>query len=300
MDISPFARPQGVVDVVLDTDAYAEVDDQYAISYLLHAPERARILALCAAPFSYPGVEAPQGMEDSYREIHHLLELMNKTHLAPLVHRGAQEYLPDEATPVDSPAAREIARLARQHTQEKPLYVLSIGCITNVASAILLDQSAARNMVIVWLGGSGHHWPEQGEYNMRQDVAAARVVFNSDAALVQLPCQGVVDHLTTTGPELMHYLHGKNALCTYLVEHTIQDTQRHADGKPWSRVIWDIAAVAWLLDEESRMVRQITVPTPIPQYDLRYSFDPRRKPMGYVYALNRDTIFEDLFRRLTK
>ena len=30
--------PKGKIDVVLDTDAYNEVDDQYAISYMLAYP----------------------------------------------------------------------------------------------------------------------------------------------------------------------------------------------------------------------------------------------------------------------
>lgn len=42
--------PNRIVDVVVDTDAYNEIDDQFAISYALLAPERLNVLALCAAP----------------------------------------------------------------------------------------------------------------------------------------------------------------------------------------------------------------------------------------------------------
>ena len=34
-------HPEGRVDVVLDTDAFNEIDDQFAISYLVHVPEKA-------------------------------------------------------------------------------------------------------------------------------------------------------------------------------------------------------------------------------------------------------------------
>jgi len=43
--------PQGVVDMVLDTDTYNEVDDQFALCYALCSPERINMLAVYAAPF---------------------------------------------------------------------------------------------------------------------------------------------------------------------------------------------------------------------------------------------------------
>lgn len=39
------------VDTVIDTDAYNEIDDQFAISYLLSHGESLRTVALYAAPF---------------------------------------------------------------------------------------------------------------------------------------------------------------------------------------------------------------------------------------------------------
>ena len=46
------ACPAGIADVVLDTDAYNEIDDQFAISYALRATERLDVKAIYAAPFS--------------------------------------------------------------------------------------------------------------------------------------------------------------------------------------------------------------------------------------------------------
>ena len=63
------------------------------------------------------------------------------------------------------------------------------------------------------------------EFNCKQDVAAARVVFSSGAPLVLLPCMGVVSAFTATGPELEYWLKGKNALCDYLVGNTIGEAK---------------------------------------------------------------------------
>ena len=43
--------PAGKIDVVIDTDTYNEVDDQYAVSYLLRSKEKLNTVALYAAPF---------------------------------------------------------------------------------------------------------------------------------------------------------------------------------------------------------------------------------------------------------
>ena len=50
---------------------------------------------------------------------------------------GAATYLPDEKTPVESEAADYLIELSRHYTAEAPLYILAIGAITNVASALL-------------------------------------------------------------------------------------------------------------------------------------------------------------------
>ena len=62
--------PVGPVDVVLDSDAFNEIDDQFAIAYLLACGEKLRIKGFCAAPFYNAHSDSPaDGMERSYHEI---------------------------------------------------------------------------------------------------------------------------------------------------------------------------------------------------------------------------------------
>ncbi len=290
--------PQSLVDLVIDTDAYNEIDDQFAISYALCAPDRVRLLALCAAPFKNERSTGPaDGMEKSYQEILRLLKLAEKN--VP-VYRGSTAYLPDEKTPVVSDAAEALVRLAMEHTTEEPLYVAAIGAITNVASALLLKPEIADRMVVVWLGGNAIDWPDNLEFNVLQDVASARVVFASGVPLVILPCQGVVTHFTTTGPELEYWLKGRNPLCDYLVQQTVDEVNTYAKGKVWSRVIWDVTTIGWLLNRDGNFMQDKLIPTPIPQYDHHYSQDFRRPLCRYVYMVRRDALFADLFGRLAK
>ena len=48
--IKRLKRPTGRVDVVLDTDMYNEVDDQFALAYLLQNTDRLNLKDLCS-PF---------------------------------------------------------------------------------------------------------------------------------------------------------------------------------------------------------------------------------------------------------
>ena len=292
--------PEGKIDVVLDTDAYNEIDDQFAIGYMLRNTRKFNIKGICAAPFlNGKSTCASDGMEKSYNEIRKLLSLAEMNDLENSVFKGSEEFLKDEKTAVRSDAADFMAALADDYSPEKPLYIVAIGAITNVASALLKNPQMTENCVVVWLGGHGVHMPlAASEFNMNQDIAAARVVFGCGIPLVQLPCGGVVDHFLTSKYELEHWLTGKNPLCDYLYNNTVQEADSYAAGKPWTRVIWDVTAVAWLLNENSKFMAERLIPSPIPEYDGHYAFDSSRHLIKYVYNINRDSLFEDLFNKL--
>ena len=133
---------------------------------------------------------------------------------------------------------------------------------------------------------------------MVQDIAAARVVFGCGVPLVQLPCDGVADRFTTSRYELEHWLKGKNPLCDYLIENTVNVAESKAAGKPWTRAICDVTAVAWLINEDGRFMQDRLIRSPIPEYDLHYAENTDGHFIKYVYKINRDALFEDLFRRL--
>ncbi len=290
------ACPDGPVDVVLDTDTYNEIDDQYALAYLVLNPLRLRMQAVYAAPFCNAKASSPaEGMRKSRAEIAHILSLMGRADLLDRVREGSPGYLPDERTPVDSPAARDLAERAMRYTPENPLYVIAIAAITNVASALLLNPGIRDRIVVVWLGGHALHWPHNHEFNMFQDVAAARVVLGCGAAVVLLPCQGVVSAFSTTESELRENLKGQNALCDYLYTYTVSECRRANAARNWSKPIWDVTAVAWLLGgyTEDRLI-----PSPIPEYDHRWGQDCRRHMIRYVYHIHRDKLFDDLFDKL--
>ena len=293
------AVPEGRVDVVLDTDTYNEIDDQFALSYMLLSEDRLHVVGLTAAPFYNSNSTSPaDGMERSYQEILHLLKLLGREDLNPIVYRGSETYLSDEKTPVNSDAADFLSRLADAYSPENPLYIIAIGAITNVASAFLLNPRMAENCVVVWLGGHARKFGA-AEFNMMQDIAAARIVMLSGVPFIQLPCKGVVDIFHVSKPELEYWLEGKNLLCSYLVQHTTEAAEQYAAGRPWSRVIWDVTAVAWLLNTDDRFMESDIEHAPVPEYDLRYATDDRAPLIRIVNHIHRDALLEDLIQKLS-
>ncbi|MCB5942038.1 nucleoside hydrolase [bacterium 210820-DFI.6.52] len=298
--VSRLKKPAGRVSAVLDTDPFNEVDDQFALAYILRSPERIDLQAIYAAPFHNEKVaSAAEGMERSYQETHRILALMGREgDCGQMVYRGSDRFLADEETPVDSPAARDLVARAMARPDGDPLYVIAIGAITNVASALLMEPAIARKVVVLWLGGHALEWFNTKEFNMLQDVAAARVLLGCGVPVVLFPCNGVVSALTTTGPEIEYWLRGKNQLCDYLCDITREEAERNHQGPFWSRTIWDVAPVAWLLEMDCTETR--LEPAPIPSYDGYYSICPCNHPILYVYSVRRDRIIGDLYTKLAR
>lgn len=292
--------PCGIVDAVLDTDAYNEIDDQFAIAYACRASERINLCALYAAPFHNERSDSfGDGMERSYLEIKKILELVGGDAPDIPVYRGSLRPLADEHTAERSQAAEDLVCRAAAYSKDAPLYVVAIGAITNIANAILLDPTITERIVVVWLGANGHHWPHNHEFNLSGDIAAARVVMASGVRFVSLPCVGVVSAFTTSEPELRYWLSGKSALCDYLVENTVEAAEKYAKGRPWTRVIWDVCALAWLVGGES-LVRSDLRPLRLPTYEHGYSDEIEGKYIRYVYEIKRDALMQDLIEKLVR
>ncbi len=287
--------PKGKVRMVLDTDTYNEIDDQFALAYAYLSKDKMQLEAVYAAPyFNTRSESAGDGMEKSYQEILRLLGMLGKSSEG-FAFRGSDRYLEDVSRPVRSDAALDLIKKARTATADNPLYVVAIGCITNIASAILIEPKIIENIVVVWLGGNSLDWPHQKEFNLMQDVKAAQVVLNSGVPVVIMPCQPVVSHFLTTIPELNFYLKGKTKLSDYLLNSTIEYS---GGADTWSKVIWDVTAVAWLVNPA--WLPTNLVHSPILTDQITYSTDRSRHFIRMASSVNRDAIFRDLFSKITK
>ena len=239
----PTSRP---VEMVLDTDTYNEIDDQFALVYALLSPEL-DVQAVYAAPFLND--RSPKRRRRHGEELRGDPAGPRQAGRLPRRLRLSRrrEFIADPTAPESSPATRDLIARAMEHSPADPLYVVAVGAITNVASALLIEPSILPNVVVVWLGGNGHDWPDQREFNYQQDLHAARTIFDSGVPFVQLPCTPVVTHLATTVPEMKAHVDGQGAIGDYLFQIFVD---YHEDHFAWSKVLWDMAAVAWVVNPE--------------------------------------------------
>lgn len=165
------------IRVIIDSDTYAEADDHFAIVHSLLTPK-----------FDVVGIVAEQfgmldSMEKSYSEINKILDLMDISHIP--VYRGEATALLDEKTAGYSEGARFIVEEALKK-DERPLFVLNMGAITNLASAYLINPEIGTKLTAVWIGGG----PYSGafmDFNVANDLSAANVILGSDIELWQIP-----------------------------------------------------------------------------------------------------------------
>jgi inosine-uridine nucleoside N-ribohydrolase len=281
-----------VKPMILDTDVYNEIDDLYALAYAMLSPDKVKLLAITAAPFlNSRSTSAADGMEQSYNEAFRVRGLVDADSKIP-IYRGSTAFMKPDKQPVSSEAAEAIVRLVRE--SEETVYIVAIGAITNVASALLMAPDIADKAVLIWLGGHAMHWKNNKEFNLYQDVPSAQVVFDSKIPLIQIPCNGVCSFFHTTIPELAYYLEGKNPLCDYLMDETRKYNRNNTPC--WSKVIWDVTAVAALVYPET--LDMVQIPRPIITDNSDYAYDMARPHFLYVRHINRDKLYRDLFEKL--
>jgi purine nucleosidase len=284
------AAPGAPARMVLDTDAWNEIDDQFALVHVLLAPERVCLEAVYAAPFCNSRAASPgEGMRKSEAEIRRVMGALPERRVP--VFSGSDRWLTDAGAPVASPAASDLIERAR--SGDSPLYVVAIGAPTNVASALLADPGLAERIVVVWLGGHALNWGTAEEFNLRQDPAASRVLLDSGVPLVLVPCHGVADRMVTTKGEIDRYIRpvgDVGALLAGLYDDFVPDEPGR------SKVIWDLSATAWVLHRD--WLNTEFTSSPILTSGLTWSRDPRRHLILSATQVGRDQIFGDLFRRL--
>ena len=246
--------------------------------------------------FSPPSV----GMERSYQEI---LTIFEKVEHKPdgMVFRGSDRFLPSITDPVDSPAARHLIERALEKS-DRPLYVVAIGALTNIVSALLLEPQIIENMVVVWTAS----YPTTSNrlassLNLEQDLLASQFLFDCGVPHVYLPGYQVGAQLRISQPEMELWVKGRGAIGDYLYGLYMNNPNRaHRNkedffGRTW--IMWDLINVAWLLNH--RWVPSDILPAPILSDDQYFKGGGAdRHLMREVYGVNRDAIFRDFLGKL--
>ncbi len=275
-----------VKKAVLDTDAYNEIDDQFAIVYSYFS-EKIDLQAVYAAPFhndNSTGYE--DGMEKSYEEILRVLDCCEKDYSVPVL-RGSRTTITNKGgKAVESDAADHLIKLARE--SDEIIYVMGIGAITNVASAIKKAPEIAEKLCIIWLAARQTHFDSVEEFNLAQDYMAGQIVLNSGAGLLLCPAFNVVCALGAR-IDMVRELKGHNPAAEYV--YNLGEGYFKGAGEPddWWRVLWDIAAPAILDNPDCAEMEVITAP--VFTDDKKYAFDSTRHKILMLTSISREKTY---------
>jgi purine nucleosidase len=291
----PYEVPEAKkIRLIVNTDAKNEADDQFAIAHALLTPQF-RIAGFIAAHFGTGRSET--SMEDSYAEIENVMRIMKLEGQAGVYH-GAPSALADEETPVPSEGSGLIISEAMKD-DPAPLFVIFLGPLTDLACAYLQEPRIAGRLTAVWIGGGAY--PDGGEeFNLRNDVKAANVVFRSPISLWQVP-RNVYKMVRVSLAELAVRVRPHGDIGRYLYDQLVSFNSLPTHGPRWPKgemwMLGDSPAVSLLLDDHE-FEYDLTDPPHITD-ELLYEERPAggRKIRVYRYVDSRFTL-EDMYAKL--
>lgn len=243
--------------VIIDSDVKNEADDQFAVVHALLSPTL-DIRGIIPAHFG--DERSSRSMQESREELDLLLDLLGDAHHVPVAD-GAPHRLPDAATPVDSAGARLIIDEARR-TDAGPLFIAFLGPLTDMASALLLAPDIARtDTTVIWIGGPPYGdrvwqgtWPE---FNLRNDIESANVVFASGLPIWQIPAD-IYRQVSVGYAELRRRVEPHGELGRYLAQTVVDFNTAHHGVPVESRSLGDSPAIALMLNPMCAGMRRQT------------------------------------------
>lgn len=231
--------------IIISSDVGNEADDQFAIVHQLLTP-MFDVRGVVAAHFESKAPGSRTTMEQSYAELCRLMAASGMDDV-PMLH-GCDAPLANET---DAPESEGVDFIIREALREddRPLYITVQGTLTDVAAALNRCPEIAGRFTVVWIGGGAY--PQGGpEFNLMQDVSAARVLLASQAEVWQLPVN-VYGTVEVTMAELARKVRPHGAIGRYLYEE-IETYNCNSDepydlrrGENWS--LGDSPVVAALL-----------------------------------------------------
>lgn len=283
------------IRVIVSSDVKNEADDPFAIVHHLLTP-LFDVRAVIAAHFERkaPGADT---MEQSYQELVKLIQTIGIDDVPAL--RGSAMPLKDEG---DAPRSEGADFLIEEALRDdpQPLYVAVQGAMTDVAAAINRCPEIAERLTVVWIGGMPY--PQGGwEFNLFQDVAAARAVLASRAAVWQIPVN-VYSAMEVTMAEMAARVRPCGALGRYLYEQLEEYNLRCDEprelrkGENWC--LGDSPTVGVLLQCGWRG-NYHTEKAPVIGDDMRYLPNPEGRDIRVYDYVDVRMILEDFYAKLT-
>ncbi len=310
--------------VIFDTDANNEVDDQYALAYLLFSGDYFAVEGVTVNATSDPdGFDNFSLVSDHYDEAKRIMQLCGVWDAIPL-YTGAQQGFNEIKNDLDYEefdgyeAVNFIIDQALKERSQK-LVVIAVGKLTNIAVALKKNPDIGDRLRVVWLGSN---YPEPGEHNLEWDIPAINFVLNTDVlfeivtvrygdpsgtSALMVAKTEVLRRLPGKGPRLELPVSGRHGglfytFGAYAVE-LYKKYQSQMWGQPKGRALFDMGAVA--IVKNPQWAESYEHPAPVfingewverPENERKITiwewFDIYAIPADFFYTINNYIIVE--------
>ncbi len=286
------------IPVILSTDVGNEVDDQWAITYLLLSPEQFDVLGIASA--HAPSISAPAG-KTGLRILKDVVQNRLGMNVHPPLLQGADLPLEYRTTARESEAVDFIIEKSKAFTSENRLQVLTIGAVTDVASAIIRDPSIVNRIRVIDMGFRSWKDGVQGqEFNIQNDPIGTQVVLDSHVPLVVGAGDVCRANLSLGFEQARQMIAGRGAIGDWLWDEYsawyfrfIKPLRKNDFSKPW--IIWDTVVLAYALG----MTTQEEYPRPQMQDDLTFKEVPGTKAtITWITDIDEARMWADFLEKL--
>ena len=309
----PSSQSEKCMDILFDTDANNELDDQHAIAYLLLNEDSFHILG-----FTTNATKNGGDIQQHCREAERVIALVGKEKdgipVLPGANASFEEILPTTTQPdYDGKEAVDfIIKKASEKSPEDKMVLLAVGKLTNVALALYLHPEISENIRLVWLGSN---YPEKGEYNLVNDIPAMNYVLNTDVpfeivtvrygrpsgtSAVRITKEKAQGTFPGMGPHVstpVEGRHGGTFTCFGDYSANLFEHISYSD-KEQTRALYDMAAAAIL--KNPSWAEKKTLPAPI-MVDKAWEDRPTNsRTISLWENFNSEAIIEDYIETLRR
>ena len=282
--------------VILSTDVGNEIDDQWAIVYMLTSPAfDVRGIVSANGP-SLPDPSAHATYKVLVDVVEHRLGMLSH----PPLFEGSSEPLASDHAARDNRGVQFVIETSKQFSKDHRLTVLTIGAATDVASAILEDPSITDRIEVVAMGFKSLQ--EGGrEYNIENDPKAWQVILNSDVPVTigsADVCKRDLAMSFAHAKELLGQLGGTGAWLWQEYQdwyfRNVKPLRVNDFSKSW--IIWDIVTLAY----EKGWTQQSKIARPQLQDNLSFTQPKGRGTIHWITGIDSERLWKSFATQVSE
>ncbi|MBV8830604.1 MAG: nucleoside hydrolase [Acidobacteriaceae bacterium] len=287
------AKSYGKTPVILSTDVGNEIDDQWAITYMLASPDLEVLGILSAHAPSLPDPSAHY----TYLILKDIVEKRMGMAIHPPLFEGSSVALADARSSRPNAAVDFLLSTSKRFSEKDRLTVLVIGAATDIASAIIQDPTIVQRIRVVAMAFPSERGGE--EYNVANDVVSWQVVLDSNAPLVVGSGDVCRAHLALTfeGAQTMIASHGPIGEWLWSeykawYYRDVKPLRKNDFSKPW--FIWDTIVIAYL----EGMTTQESIPRPKLNADMTFTEAAANRPVIWIRSVDSSRMWPDFLSKI--